>query len=286
MIMRNILTSILLISTMLCFGQAAYVQPSPTGKADSVSLFINIAAAPDGEMNSGLNARLDAHPDEDIYIWTWQPAGPVAGNGDWENSNEAMKMTKVGDKLYMIKFLPTSFYGVDATTFFTNGISCLAKMDNGKAYLDDFPGEAKTKDLKITIVPKLCDQLYCPFPELARKSDFFSITYDNELETDAAMLNVNNEDCYLVIYGGKNNNTMQPYVEPTEVFNHPELKLKPVSGNPNSYRITVLPEELFSQAIQNGTITELNRIKYYVVRQGLVYTTPPPIQTYIFENCN
>ncbi|MFM7106968.1 MAG: hypothetical protein ACKOW8_15780, partial [Flavobacteriales bacterium] len=62
--------------------------------------------------------------------------------------------------------------------------------------------------------------------------------------------------------------------------------LKPLSGNPDAYLITILPELLFEQAIQNGTITELNRIKYYVVKQGLVYTTPPPIQTYIFENCN
>jgi len=284
--MRNTLTAIIVLSTLSSFGQAAYVQPSPTGKADSVSLFINIAAAPDGEMNSGLNARLDAHPDDDIYIWTWQPAGPVAGNGDWENSNEAMKMTKVSDKLYMIKFLPTSFYGVDATTFFTNGISCLAKMDNGKAYGDDFPGEAKTKDLNITIIPKLCDQLYCPFPELARKSDLFSITYDNTLETDPLMMDLNGEDCYLVISGGKNNNTMHDYVAAADVFNHPELKLKPLAGNPDSYRITVLPEILFEQALLDGTITELNRIKYYVVRQGLVYTTPPPLQTYIFENCN
>lgn len=284
--MRNFLTIILLLMVHLAIGQAAYVQPSPTGKADSVSLFINIAAAPDGEMNSGLNARLDAHPDDDVYIWSWQPAGPVAGNGDWENSNEAMKMTKVGDKLYMIKFLPTTFYGVDATTFFTNGISCLAKLDNGKAYEGDFPGEAKTKDLNITIIPKLCDQLYCPFPELAKKSDYFSITYDNSIETDPLMQDLNGEDCYLVISGGKNNNTMQDYVAPAEVFNHPELKLKRLTNDSESYRITILPEELFAQALQNGTITELNRIKYYVVKQGLVYTTAPPIQTFIFESCD
>jgi hypothetical protein len=41
------------------------------------------------------------------------------------------------------------FYGVEATEFFSLGISCLAKMKDGNAYAGEYPGEAKTEDLNM-----------------------------------------------------------------------------------------------------------------------------------------
>jgi hypothetical protein len=79
------------------FSQAAYIQPSPTGKNDTITLYINIAQTTDGTQNGGLNAILTDHPEDTVYLWTWQPAGPVIGNGEWTNSNSDMALTKVSD---------------------------------------------------------------------------------------------------------------------------------------------------------------------------------------------
>ncbi|MFM7233931.1 MAG: hypothetical protein ACKOZM_05020, partial [Flavobacteriales bacterium] len=150
--MKKILSTLVgLVVSVVAFSQAAYIQPSPTGKNDTITLYINVAQTTDGTMNNALNAILTDHPEDTVYLWTWQPAGPVIGNGDWANSNSGMALSKVegAEKLYSIRFKPTSFYGVDATTFFTNGISCLAKLRNGNAYQGEYNGEAKTEDLHI-----------------------------------------------------------------------------------------------------------------------------------------
>jgi hypothetical protein len=52
----------------LLIAQAAYVLPSPTGKNDTITLYINVAQTTDGVQNSGLNARLNAHPDDSVYL--------------------------------------------------------------------------------------------------------------------------------------------------------------------------------------------------------------------------
>ena len=68
------------------FGQAVSLTPSPTGPDDLVTLTIDVSQS----QEHGLKAVLEANPDLPVYIWTWSPSGPVAGNGDWNNSNDAM----------------------------------------------------------------------------------------------------------------------------------------------------------------------------------------------------
>ena len=127
---------------------------------------------------------LDVYPDEDIYLWAWNPSAPAAGNGDWGASDEQQRMTKVSEKLYSMSFVPTAYFGVDGPTFFTRGISCLAKFDNGYAYEEEFGGEAKTEDLTVGIVPQLCNGRVCVFPEIRESDDFVTFTYDNNQETN------------------------------------------------------------------------------------------------------
>jgi len=261
------------------FSQAAYIQPSPTGKNDFITLYINVA-----QTTGTLNTMLTDHPDDPVYLWTWQPAGPVIGNGDWTNSNDSMLMTKVSDKLYSKHFRPIDFYGVEATQFFSLGISCLAKLKSGTEYSGDYPGEAKTEDLHVNVIPKLCSDLYCTFPELGKKDDFLSITYDNNQETTPELQNLGPDDCYIFLRVEQSAFNAFNYAEPAAVTTTPALKMKPVEGQPGFFRITILPEDFFDGIVPETFNMKL--IKYYVLKPGFTYTISPPIQAYTFLQCD
>ena len=285
--MKKIFSTLLALATCtIAFSQAAYIQPSPTGKNDTITLYINVAQTTDGTMNNALSAMLTDHPNDTVYLWTWQPAGPVVGNGDWTNSNSAMAMTKVAgaDKLYSLRFKPTSFYGVDATTFFTNGISCLAKLRSGNAYDGEYNGEAKTEDLSINIIPKLCDELYCVFPEIAKTNDYVSITYDNTQETTPELQNLGEDDCYIFLRAEQTAFVAFNYADPTAVATLPQLKMKYIGDG--KFRITIIPSDFFGEA---GVLPEnfvFNKLKYYILKPGFNYTNTPPVQSFSFINCN
>jgi hypothetical protein len=283
---KIVFTLVALAACMMAYSQAAYIQPSPTGKNDTITLYINVAQTTDGTMNNALSAMLTDHPDDTVYLWTWQPAGPVVGNGDWTNSNSAMAMTKVpnAEKLYSIRFKPTSFYGVDATTFFTNGISCLAKLDNGNAYEGEYNGEAKTEDLNINIIPKLCDELYCVFPEIAKTDDYVSITYDNTQETTPELQNLGEDECYIFLRAEQSTFVAFNYADPAVVTTLPQLKMKSIGDG--KFRLTIIPSDFFNEA---GILPEgfsLKKIKYYVLKPGFTYSTAPPTQSFSFISCD
>jgi hypothetical protein len=261
------------------YSQSAYILPSPTGKNDSITLFINVAQT----TYTGLSERLTDHPDDDVYLWTWQPAGPVVGNGSWDNSNTAQKMTKVSDKLYKIRFLPTSYYNVDATQFFTLGISCLAKLKNGNEYSGDYSNEAKTEDLHITIIPRLCDELYCTFPEIAKTDDYLSITYDNTQETNTDLQGLGEDECYLFIRAEQSTFVAFNYATPELTTSTPALKMKPVPGKPGFFRLTILPSDFFSGIVPETF--DMKRLKYYVLKPGYVYASGAPAEIFTFLDC-
>lgn len=266
-------------------SQAAYIQPSPTGKNDTITLYINIAQTTDGEQNGGLNAMLTDHPEDTVYLWTWQPAGPVIGNGEWSNSNSGMALTKVSEKLYSIRFKPTTFYGVDATTFFTNGISCLAKLRSGNAYAGEYGNyEAKTEDLSINIIPKLCDELYCVFPELSKTDDYVSITYDNTQETTPELQNLGEDDCYLFLRAEQSAFVAYNYADASIVATLPQLKMKYIGDG--KFRLTIIPSDFFDEAGVLPAGFALNKLKYYILKPGFTYATSPPTQSFSFINCD
>ena len=140
------------VCTQLASAQKVYVLPSPTDANSEMTLFIDMNQSEDGIQNNGLSGILDAHPDTTLYLWTWDPAGPAAGNGDWDNSADHQQLTKVGPKLYSMTFIPTEYYGVDGPQLFARGISCLAKLKNG-GEAEGFPFEAKSEDLHVDIIP-------------------------------------------------------------------------------------------------------------------------------------
>jgi hypothetical protein len=195
-----------------------------------------------------------------------------------------MAMTKVGEKLYSMRFKPTSFYGVDATTFFTNGISCLAKLRSGNAYQGEYNGEAKTEDLNINIIPKLCDELYCVFPELAKTDDYVSITYDNTQETNPAMQNLGEDDCYLFLRAEQSAFVAVNYADPAIVTTLPQLKMKYIGDG--KFRITIIPSDFFGEAGILPAGFNFKKLVYYALKPGFTYATTPPTQSFSFISCD
>lgn len=280
--MKKLLFTLLSVSTSLwASSQAAYVLPSPTAADEPLTLYIDLNQT----TYTGLKDRVLANPSyrDSVYLWTWQPSGPTVGNGEWGNSNPALRLNWEGGLLFSITFIPTQFYGVDGPTFFARGISCLAKLDNGNAFPEVNTLEAKTEDLQVTIIPKLCDKLYCAFPEIARADDYLSITYDNTKETRPELQNMGPDDCYIYLYASYAPFQGVEYAPESQVTSTQALKLRPVSGRPGVFRITIAPSDFF--AIPEGQTVDF--LNYYILRPGFTYQGIgiPPIQGYTFVSC-
>jgi hypothetical protein len=278
--MKKILSIfIAVIAAQSMFGQAAYVLPSPTGADEPLTIYIDVSQT----TYTGLKDRLIAYPEaiNDVYIWTWQPADN-GGNGQWSSSAEGRKMTHVSGLLFKYEIIPTEFYGVTGPQLFARGISCLAKLKDGTAY-PDIPLEAKTEDLSITIIPKLCDDRFCIFPEIGKAEDFISITYNNNLELDANLQGLGADECYIYLVArGNSAFNIYPYVPVAQVTSTPALKMKPVPGKPGEFRLTIIPEDFFGTIIPaTQTFREL---RYYIVKPG--YTPPSPVfEAFTFLQC-
>ncbi len=264
-------------------AQKAYVLPSPTGANDLIKLYIDVNQSTE----NGLKAILQAFPEEvdNVYIWTWNPSEAVAGNGSWNSSNDALKLTHEGNLLFSIQFVPTTFYGVDGPTFFARGISCLAKLKDGNAHGDLSVGEAKTEDINVTIIPKLCDELYCLFPQQGKPEDFISITYDNNKETNPNLQNLTADEVYLYIRAVTDVFNGGPeYATQANTSSTPVLKMRPVTGEPGHFRLTIIPDDFFSALLNPNQ--EILKLRFTVVKPG--FTHPPqsvPYKDYIFSDC-
>ena len=149
-----------------------------------------------------------------------------------------------------LTFVPAEFY-TNPSGLYSQGISCLAKLKDGAPYpgFEDF-GEAKTEDFNVGILPKLCEDQMCIFPETRRASDFVSITYNTNLDT---ALNVQEgEDVYLQLSARGTDGQFYTLAEDDQVTNTPELKMTPVEDKPGFYRFIVLPEEFFGALMPEG----------------------------------
>ena len=283
--MKKIFLSLsILASCSLAVAQAAYILPSPTSADSEVTLYIDINQSQDGTNNNALKAMLTDFPDEPVYLWSWQPAAPGIGNGNWDASNPDMQLEKIGPLLYTMTFVPTDFYGVDGATFFSLGISCLAKLSNGNAHADEgYDGEAKTEDLHIDIIPELCNARVCIFPEIRQEDDFLSITYDNTQETNAGLMDMGPADCYIYLSAKTGPFSSYPYVPSSEVTMTNELQMQPVLGEPGKFRLTIIPSEFFVNVPEEEPILD---IAYYMFRPGFTYQGAPPTALISMLQCD
>lgn len=77
-------------------------------------------------------------PGEDLYMWTWAPSEPDAGN--WENSSDFAKLTYLGENIYAFTITPAEYYGMDADAINGNDDIFWGRLKtlNGSAQSDVF----------------------------------------------------------------------------------------------------------------------------------------------------
>lgn len=264
-----------LLTAYFLQAQSAYITPNPTDGVEDITLFIDVSQT----NGSALKEMLEDNPDEAVYLWTWNPSSPAGGNGDWGNSSEDNLMIKEAPLLYSFTFNVEDFYGVGPTVLFQNGINCLAKLKDGNAYSELEIGEAKTEDLTVEVIPKLCDRLYCTFPEIGDADDFWTLTYDNGYETNPNYQNAGDNEVYVFLSVKQDGFNVPAYAALDMVTSTAALQMKPLDGEPGHFRLTMIPNEFFADVIDeaNGPIQE---IRYYIIVNDQPFPAPPSIQSY------
>jgi len=118
----------------------------------------------------------------DVYLWMWSPdpvglpdmfEGASAGNGDWSNSNSALKMTKQDDGTYTFTFTPVILYKkspAEITSF-----NFLVKAKDGS-------GDNKTPDQTCAVKPLIfVDYEGRIFPDKVSINDVITLYLNQEI---------------------------------------------------------------------------------------------------------
>lgn len=147
-----IIGALVLCCSSLIQSQMVWMEPAAGNFYNTSTLYVDVSQST-GANNGGLKDILLAHTEEvnNVYIWAWAPSNPVVGNGNWEDSEEQLKMTWVSDLIFSIELSPFTFFNTIESNYYASGISFLLKLDSGMAYGFEGFGEAKTEDLHLDV---------------------------------------------------------------------------------------------------------------------------------------
>lgn len=249
--------------TFLAFvslGQAAWIEPDPANVNAEIKLMVNVA---DPACECPLLEDADIEGDS-LYIWTWEPANPPGGNGEWTASNLNLKMTSEGDNIWSFTMIATQFYNVDASTIYDNGISFLAKKYDGSA-IDGV--EPKSVDFHVTVDPPGCVDKVCAFPQYFQEDDYLTIIYDNLLESNPGLQNIDPDDCYFLpvaVAGGVDYKYINNEFSQDIATEHPELNMFSEGGG--KFASTILSDHFFRVMSENlvpeGVPIEMIKVRF------------------------
>ena len=139
--LKHYITILLALGSICVLGQVqnATLSTSPETFNEDESVTLTF---------SGINTSLWGV--NDLYLWAWyfkngiETGGPDVGNGDWGNSNEALKLTNNGDGTYSFTLTPQTFFNDSGIT----KMGVLVKAKNGENLGS---GERKTQDFLIDV---------------------------------------------------------------------------------------------------------------------------------------
>tara|TARA_B110000467_G_C18281381_1_gene458798 strand:- start:123 stop:998 length:876 start_codon:yes stop_codon:yes gene_type:complete len=176
--MRVVLVVIGLLCSAQVWAQAAYVKPVPTNVNALAKIYVDVS-----QPDCNCPNLQDANPDDPLYIWSWAPAEPVAGNGAWDSSNDLMVMTQdeTNPKLWFKEVIITEFYGVDDATAYEKGLSFLVKKKDGLSGGSN-ETENKSNDFYVDLIAPPCEEKVCPHPQAFTDVDYFTLFYDVQKE--------------------------------------------------------------------------------------------------------
>lgn len=271
--MKKLLYLVIALGASLhAFSQAAWIEPEKPDVTQPVRIYCDLSKA-----TAATADAMKADPAGPYYIWTWKPVelrddSVVNGLGDqaWKNSNERLKMTKDesrGPNVWYYEMIPVNFYGTDANTVYTQGISLLVKPKDGGGYGDP---DIKTEDFNIVVIPPSTDRgLLYAIPRTIFSNQITTLVYDNPQETKASMQNLAEGDVYMHITASAEDSAgTKVTIEPSKFFQvdkNPNLAMKKLPDG--RFKITMIPDRFFN--VPSGySITELE----FTVRRK-VYNT-------------
>jgi len=130
---------------------------------------------------------------EPLYFWTWHPNDPAPGNGGWDNSNEARKMTKEGTNKWSLTMKPADFYGLVPAA--VTQIKFLVKAKDGN-------GDIKSSDIELNVTPLIfIPTAFRTFPSVAGQNEIMKVYLDQTLvTTDLAAQRMNPVSADVFLY--------------------------------------------------------------------------------------
>ncbi len=191
-----------------------------------------------------------------FYIWTWNPRELPAsdpnvnglGAQPWKNSNDNLKLTWDsirGPQIYYYEMIPTDFYGVTKGEVYSKGISFLVKPKDGGGFGGpDF----KTEDLNIKVnAPIERDTIYT-LPKCAYTDEIVTVMYNNLVERNVAMRNLDANDCYLYVKLTLSDATIVEKSGFFDVGTNPALKMTKITDGifAGQFKLTMIPREFFN----------------------------------------
>jgi hypothetical protein len=248
------LIAFLLLGSGSLLAQKAWIVPEEFNPDDSVTIYVDMTK---------MDCQRLVDVTDPVYIWMWEPAEPIVGNGSWTASNPDLEMTRNADNpnIYSFKFVPTAFLSLNSSSdIYDLGFSFLAILSDGTGEGGGGCDEDKTEDLHVDAKPiPGCNTKFCQFPASLFWDDYFTFLYDNTLEDKASMdesvVGVENFAMYMrVIYDDGTKGTYVPY---GDVINHPELSL--IKDNSDGYykRTFIFAQLLESMVVDGKTITDV-----------------------------
>ena len=274
-----------LVSLSLAAQKKVWVEPSgndfdPTKPCE---LFIDISQCE--------CQRLVGHPGP-LYIWTWMPADPVIGNGNWTASNTALEMKNEGGDVWSFEMTPTEFYGVDAATVYQKDFMLLAKALDGTGEGGGGCNEDKTEDQKVTVdPPSTGPRKVFSFPDIVASdngpivritnNDVFSIIYDPKLEKKATMLGAT--ELWVFVNATGTDDKIYKLGPLSKVSDFPQQKM--TLRNDGIFVHSLIPARFFAGLLPDGV--KIAKIEYQIIKQPLKNSDDAVDGKFLYtlENC-
>lgn len=246
--MKKSLACLALLFSAGLLGQVSS-EPKEIDPEATLKIIVNLNQL-DASQEFVTNLLDSADNGADLYIWTFSPAEHPAGhplvNGSgeraWQNSNEALKMTKESDRVYSFTMVPTDFYEVTAQEVYDKDIKFLVKTKSGGGFGDP---DTKSEDLTLAVdPPKLTLDPAYGFPSKPQADDLVVIYYDNTRETIPTMQNLNPNDCFVYAQATLSDSTEIKIERLNQVAQNDKLQM-PFNAVEGVFKKYIIPNEFF-----------------------------------------
>ena len=240
----NFLNKVIILVAVLTlpaigFAQTVTTDPEEFSAVEPITIRVNVTGTPLDDIDET----------EDLFIWIFKEGccgSPT--NGDWENSSDTKRMTKVGENTW--EFTITSIRDVLEQSPGTIGdeFGFLVKARSG-ADRGDGVGGRQTDNINLPVLPpRFVATTFRTFPANFSQGDVVTVFYDQNLDENEET----NKLAQIFLYATanlKDNSSGRDFIEPVspaEVGNTESLALKNLGDG--KFSLTMIPSKFFGLA--------------------------------------